>query len=161
MFSQNDLLRDKSSSHWSWCSFSMMVRWANDGLPQANDGKMLVNDGEMLVNDGEMSVWFTHFTIIDEHSPSLAWSIPSFAHLTIIEKLHGLHWSNRVHGTSCCKIKCIVLLNWAAGQNAAPAFQPAQQPQQQQQQFNQQQQFRQPQPQQQQSQQFNRPQGRH
>ena len=49
----------------------MMVRWANDGLPQANDGKMLVNDGEMLVNDGEMSVWFTHFTIIDEHSPSL------------------------------------------------------------------------------------------
>ena len=40
----------------SWCSFSMMVKWANDGLPQANDGKMLVNDGEMLVNDGEISV---------------------------------------------------------------------------------------------------------
>ena len=38
----------------SWCSFSMMVKWANDGLLQANDGKM--------------SVWtYTHFTIIDEH----------------------------------------------------------------------------------------------
>ena len=49
----------------SWCSFSMMVKWANDGLLQANDGKMLVNDVEMLVNDGELSVWsFTHFTII-------------------------------------------------------------------------------------------------
>ena len=69
----------------------MMVKWANDGLLQANDGKMLVNDGEMLVNDGEMSVWYTHFTIIDEHSPSLAWCKPSFAHLTIIEKLHQLH----------------------------------------------------------------------
>ena len=83
--------------YFSWCSFSMMVKWANDGLPQANDGKMLVNDGEMLVNDGEMSVWYTHFTIIDEHSPSLtsilpslAWSKPSFTHLTIIEKLHQL-----------------------------------------------------------------------
>ena len=32
-------------------SFSMMVKWANDGLLQANDGKMLVNDGEILVND--------------------------------------------------------------------------------------------------------------
>ena len=41
---------------YSRCSFSMMVKWANDGLLQANDGKMLVNDGEMLVNDGEMSI---------------------------------------------------------------------------------------------------------
>ena len=40
----------------SWCSFSMMVKWANDGLLQVNDGKMLVNVGEMLVNDGEMLV---------------------------------------------------------------------------------------------------------
>ena len=46
-----------------------MSKW---GLPQASDGKMLVNDGEMLVNDGEMSVGYTHFTIIDEVSPSLA-----------------------------------------------------------------------------------------
>ena len=57
----------------SRCSFSIMVKWANDGILQANDGKMLVNDGEMLiddgkmlVNDGEMSVWsYSHFTIID------------------------------------------------------------------------------------------------
>ena len=49
---------------FSWCSFSMMVKWVNDGLLQANDGKMLVNDGGMLVNDGEMSVWYTYFTII-------------------------------------------------------------------------------------------------
>ena len=54
-------------TYCSRCSFSMMVKWANDGLLQANDGKMLVNDGEMLVNDGVMSVWYTHYTIIDEH----------------------------------------------------------------------------------------------
>ena len=66
---------DKDSDHkqklawyYSRCSFSMMVKWgANDGLLQANDGKMLVNDGEILDNDGEMSLWYTHFTIIDEH----------------------------------------------------------------------------------------------
>ena len=40
----------------SWCSFSMMVKCANDGLLQANDVKMLVNDGEMLVNDGEILI---------------------------------------------------------------------------------------------------------
>ena len=45
------------TTYISRCSFSMMVKWANDGLLQANDGKMLVNDGEMLVNDVEMSVW--------------------------------------------------------------------------------------------------------
>ena len=72
----------------------MMVKWVNDGLLQANEGKMLVNEGKMLVNDGEMSAWsYTHLTIIDEHLPSLlAWSKPSFAHLTIIEKLHRLKW---------------------------------------------------------------------
>ena len=77
----------------------MMVKWVNDGLLQANDGKMLVNDGEMLVNDGEMlvndgemSAWsYNHLTIINTHLPSLAWSKPSFAHLTIIEKLHQLY----------------------------------------------------------------------
>ena len=93
---------------YSQCSFSTMVKWANDGLLQANDGKMLVNDGEMLVNDGEMLVndgemiiWFyTHFTIIVLHltiinvhfTRSLAWSTPSFPHLTIIEKLHQLDY---------------------------------------------------------------------
>ena len=70
--------------NYSRCSFSMMVKWANDGILQ-------VNDGEMLVNDGERSVWsYTHFTIIKSISPSLTWSIPSFAHFTIIEKLHRL-----------------------------------------------------------------------
>ena len=43
-------------SHYSRCSFSMMVKLANYGILQANDGKMLFNDGEMVVNDGEMSV---------------------------------------------------------------------------------------------------------
>ena len=73
------------------------------------DGEMLDNDYEMVVDDDEMSVWsYTHFTIIDEHFqslrsilpslehfqslrsilPSLDWSKPSFAHLTIIKKLH-------------------------------------------------------------------------
>ena len=91
--------------YYSRCSFSMMVKWANDGTLQANDGKILVNDGEMPINDSELSVWsYTHFTIIDKHFtiitssspsltsilPSLAWSRPSFAHLTIIEKLPQL-----------------------------------------------------------------------
>ena len=49
----------------------MMVILANDGFFKANDGKMLVNNGEMLGND--------------------ALSKPSFAYLTIIEKLHRLH----------------------------------------------------------------------
>ena len=69
------------------------------------EGEMLVNDGEMLVNDGEMSIWshfsiidehFTiideHFTIIYEHFTILAWTQPSFAPLTIIEKLHRLQY---------------------------------------------------------------------
>ena len=46
----------KYQCHYNRCSFSMMVKRANDYLLQANDGKMLVNDGEMLVNDGEMLV---------------------------------------------------------------------------------------------------------
>ena len=33
------------SSLYSRCSFSMMVKWENDGLHQANDGEMLDNDG--------------------------------------------------------------------------------------------------------------------
>ena len=86
--------------HSSWCSFSMMVKWANDGF-QAYDGKRLVYDGEMLVNDGEMSIcvhsFHLHWLAFHHHQPStsilpsLAWSKPSFAHLTIIEKLHRLH----------------------------------------------------------------------
>ena len=47
----------------------MMVKSANDGLPQAKDGKMIVNDGEMLGNDGEMIIWsYIHFTIIDYYT---------------------------------------------------------------------------------------------
>ena len=82
-----------------------MVKWANDDFFQANASKM-------LVNDGEMNVWlYTHFTIIAEHFTiinehfiiidehftiinsilrALACSKPSYAHLTIIEKLHRL-----------------------------------------------------------------------
>jgi len=90
-------------------------KWENDGLLQANDGKMLVsygeilvndgetemlvNDCEMLVNEGKMSIWaFTHFTSSTSISPSLMSILPSlaltkqsFAHSTIIEKLHRLH----------------------------------------------------------------------
>ena len=49
-------VRPSPEQHCSRCSFSMMIKIANDGLLQANDGKMLVNDGERLVNDGEMLV---------------------------------------------------------------------------------------------------------
>ena len=54
----------------------MIVKWANDGLLQANEGEMLLNDGEM--NDHTLN------------SPSLTIISPSFAHLTIIEKLQRL-----------------------------------------------------------------------
>ena len=97
------LLLQYITSHISRCSFSIMVKWTNDGLLQANASKILVNDGLMLANDGEMSAWsmiiyaFHHHCIIASNSPSLisillalAW-IPSFAHFTIIEKLHRLH----------------------------------------------------------------------
>ena len=63
------IIKKKIAVSYSRCNFSMMVKWANDGILQANDGKMLINDGEMLVKDGEMSVWsYTH----------LAWSKPSY-----------------------------------------------------------------------------------
>ena len=89
------------TSYYSRCSFSMMVKWAIDGLLQANDCKMLVNDDEILVNDGGMSIRsYTHLLIspslttispsLTSILPSIAWSIPSFANLTIIEKLHRL-----------------------------------------------------------------------
>ena len=73
----------------------MIVKWTNDGLLQANDGEMLVNDCEMLVNDGEMSIWsytFHHnwLASLTGILPSLARNKPSFAHFTIIEKLHRL-----------------------------------------------------------------------
>ena len=72
-------------SNCSRCSFSMMVKWANDGFFQTNDGKMLVNDGEMIVNDGELKFWsYTHFTIIDKHSPSLTSITPSLHHHSLI-----------------------------------------------------------------------------
>ena len=51
---QSDPVNYKSQC--SWCSFSTMVKRANDGLLQGLDGKMLVNDGEILANDGEMLV---------------------------------------------------------------------------------------------------------
>ena len=46
----------------------------------------------MLVNDGEISEGsYTHFTIINKQFSSISFITPSFAHLTIIEKLHRLH----------------------------------------------------------------------
>ena len=47
VFSENRVLQ--LPVYCSRCSFSMMVKLANDGLLQVNDGKMIVNDGEMTV----------------------------------------------------------------------------------------------------------------
>ena len=79
-----------------------------------DDGEMLVNDGEMLINDG---IWsYTNLPTLTSISPSLtsispslssispsfyilpalAWSKPSSAYLTIIEKLHRLLWLNLI-----------------------------------------------------------------
>ena len=87
-------LKGRRQEECSWCSFSMMVKWANDGLLQANDGKMLVNDGQMLVNDGEIMYGILISPSLTSISPSLAWCKPSFAHWTIIEKLHRLECVN-------------------------------------------------------------------
>ena len=75
----------------SRCSFSMMVKWANHGLLQANDGKMLTNDGGNAIQRW----WNEYDHILTSPSltsigPSLARSKPSFAHLTIIEKLFSI-----------------------------------------------------------------------
>ena len=89
---------------YSWCSFSMMVKWANDGLLQAmiiifliniclymiiqsndaerlvNDGEILVNDGEMFVKDGEMSICHTLISpSLTSISLSLTSILPSLA----------------------------------------------------------------------------------
>ena len=81
-------------SLYSRCSFSMMVKWANDDLLQANDGKMLVTMVKcslMMVKCSSMMVkWLYDHTLISPSLttispsltsilPSLAWSIPSFA----------------------------------------------------------------------------------
>ena len=47
--SLNDNNLSLRDDQYSRCSFSMMVKCANDGLLKANDGQMLVNDGEMSV----------------------------------------------------------------------------------------------------------------
>ena len=55
------------------------------------DVEMLVDDGEMHVNNDEMNIWsYTHLPSLTRILVAFAWSIPSFAHLTIIEKLHQL-----------------------------------------------------------------------
>ena len=72
----DDLVQQGWNANISRCSFSMMVRWAKDGLLQSNASKMLVIDGEMIVA-------YTHFTIITS-------ILQAFAHLTIIKKLHRL-----------------------------------------------------------------------
>ena len=79
--------------HYSLCSFSMMVKWANDVLHQANDGEMLVNDGEMSIITLILPSLTNVSPALTSILPSLAWSKPSFAHFTIIEKLHRLHYS--------------------------------------------------------------------
>ena len=104
---------------FSLCSFSMMVKCAYDGLLQANVSKTLFNDGQfllmmvkcllmmvkcllmmvkcllMMVKCSSMIVkWVYDHTLISQSLTSiwlaLAWSEPSYAHLTIIEKLHWL-----------------------------------------------------------------------
>ena len=94
----------------SLCSFSMMVKWAYDGLLQANARKMLlmmVKCSSMMMKCSLMMVkcsammvkWVYNHTFISPSLTSillaLAWKKSSFAHLTIIEKLHQLTcWFN-------------------------------------------------------------------
>ena len=90
----------KEYIQFSRCSFSMMVRWVNEGVLQAyatkmlvNNGEMLVNDGEMLVNDGEMSKWsYTHFTIINEHFTIINEHLSSIGLKYTIIRSSDHHW---------------------------------------------------------------------
>ena len=66
----------KRNQYSSRCSFSMMVKWANDCLLQAYASIIHVYDGKVLINDGEVNKW-------------------SYTHLTIIEKLHRLYSSGK------------------------------------------------------------------
>ena len=89
------------------------VQLLNDGhmsewwFTQANDGEMLVNDGKMSIYHTPISPSLTSISpSLTSILPSLAWSKPSFAHLTIIEKLHRLLCiqtadPNQFRGTHC------------------------------------------------------------
>ena len=71
--------------------FSMMVKWANDGLHQANDGER----SSMMVKWVYHTIIWPSLTSISPSLtcilPSLASSKPPFAHSTIIEKLDRLY----------------------------------------------------------------------
>ena len=77
----------------SRCSFSMMVKWRNDGLLQANDGKMLVNDGKC---SSMMVKWVYDHILISPSLTSILTSLTSISqiineHLTIIRSFDH-HW---------------------------------------------------------------------
>ena len=70
----------------SRCSFSMMVKWENDGKMFVNDySPWWSNERTMAKCSFMMVKWVYDRTLI---SPSLTSILPSFAYLTIIEKLH-------------------------------------------------------------------------
>ena len=80
-------------NHYSRCSFSMMVKWANEGLLQANDCKMLVIMVKWVYDHILISPSLTSISpSLKSISPSLMSILPTLAHLTIIEKLHRLHY---------------------------------------------------------------------
>ena len=71
----------------------MMVKWANEGLLQANDCKMLVIMVKWVYDHILISPSLTSISpSLKSISPSLMSILPSLAHLTIIEKLHRLHY---------------------------------------------------------------------
>ena len=82
----------------SRCSFAMMVYFqlmmVKCSLMMVKSSLMIVKCSLMMVKCKSMMVkWVFDHTLIsslNSISPSLAWSKPSFTHLTIIEKLHRL-----------------------------------------------------------------------
>jgi len=69
---------------FSWCSFSMMVEWANDGLLQANDVKCLL----MMVKCKSMMLlkWVYDHILISKSLTSISPIIIINEHFTIINE---------------------------------------------------------------------------
>ena len=93
----------------SRCTFSMIVKWVNDGYFKVMMVKcllMMVKCSLMMVKCSSMMVkWVYNHTLISPSLtsispsltsilPSIVWSKPSFGHMTIIEKLQQLYRSS-------------------------------------------------------------------
>ena len=84
------LLNDGEMREWWLTSCSvMMVKWSSMMVKWVYDHE-LISPSLTSISPSLTSISPSLTSIL----PSLAWSKPSFAHITIIEKLHRLQWAH-------------------------------------------------------------------